>query len=89
MCSCSIPQFCYALLMSSTIQTEAAADLKETLVSISKTERELGMLRKAHSHLSGIPARQNAKRILDQEEMLSTYLHLKSAQERLSTHDGF
>ena len=75
--------------MTSAIQIEAAADLKETLAAISKVTRDLSMLRAAHSHLSGIPARQNAKRISDCEEMLSTYEHLKRAQERLASHEGF
>lgn len=75
--------------MTSAIQIEAAADLKETIAAISKVARDLSMLRAAHRHLSGIPARQNAKRISDCEEMLSTYEHLKRVQERLASHEGF
>ena len=75
--------------MMNTIQTDAVNDLMETTERIALLMREIGMLRTAQSHLDGIPARQNAKRISDRMEMLSTYAHLKSAQERLASHDCF
>ena len=49
---------------------------------IAELTKELGMLRKAHSHLSGIPARHNAIRIAEREDLLATLKLLVELSER-------
>lgn len=47
----------------------AAADFARA----AELRREIGMLRQAQSHLRGIPARHNARRIAERVDLLGTY----------------
>lgn len=66
-----------------TIQIEAASDLKETIARIEVLDREIGMLRQIHCHLSGIARHHNDLRIAERQEELATWVYLMGVQERL------
>lgn len=69
--------------MIPTLKEEIAADKARIAV----LSRELGMLRKAHGHLSGIPARHNAIRIAEREDLLATLTYLVELNERPGAYD--
>jgi len=58
--------------MGAAAAQQIRAEVAEISARVAVLRRELGMLRNAHAHLSGIPARHNALRIAERESELDT-----------------
>lgn len=56
------------VLSQQHLNQQHAADVARVAV----LRREIGMLRQAQSHLSGIPARHNLLRIAERQDLLAT-----------------